>query len=1473
MPAISKIRLTNVIYEEGRKRYNDEIFHFDGQNGAIVLENGGGKTVLIQTVIQAILPHKNFPDRKVKQTLVLEQAPAHIAIEWIKEEKPRRYVVTAVSLYTKANELDSLRYVYEYVEGDADSIERMPFVKTTDGKKRPADKGEMQEYYSAMKNRSFHAKTFSTISEFSRYIEDQHHIIQNEWENIVKINGAEGGVEKFFDDCKSTNALYDRLLIPTVEHAIAGYEEHSFAKTFEKHRESFRLYKQLKKQIAENEKIQQRLETYVATFATLHEVEKEYTETKGHTKGMWNQLEIEAETLAKEAEKLQQKQNKLEEDRNMFHVKQISYEIAMAEKELQTLEEDVNEMERTLKKVIEKKTEAENKYATLQLTKKQQEKNEAEARIVQLQQQIAEVDESPERTNVEQRLNEARQALLGYFEQEMERLQNEIIEIGYEQNPLEREQEQVHEIYEEMVREGKKIHDDKVKIQARIDIDQEKIESLKQELLANPAQEDVHEKVKSLEAERNQLEESIIHEQEIEYQWSKRIKEEQEKQKAYREQKEQQQQKKITYEMKRKTIEEREQAVLQQLQQVNARWIDETGVYLKQRSFEERVKVELEKLHVEREKLLYEERLARRYVDDYSGQSLFFADNYVAEHVRKWQNQMDYVVTGVEYFDSLPEAEKVRFRSAHVWPITLITTEREKGALLEKVKGMAGHLQFPIVVLTTEEVFETEQYPDMVAPSLWNEHLAPEWFAKWKQTIAETATMATKKREEKEQEINKWQQAEQSLQRFLEEYPNEEYERIKKEQVTCDQEVQRVSHLLQETEENIGECMEKREQAQKKQQEAKAQQQFVDSQLLKGKECLQISHKIKVLQQQARQLLESMNVNERQRQKLVRQLEELQERISECKEQKRDKEKQIDFLKRDDDYQELISYGVRPTYTNQARKGLKKVIADYTSLLQGLSKNIETLVTEKRAKEELAMKLQEDIATLQAEYPTIQAFNHFPLDGEKQLVEALEGKNKFSAQQHQVEKEVVAKRKKRDEQSGTVHTKQDDFKQTFQGFSIMSFTDLLSDVALQLVEEERELVKTATYLQREYKRLTKEQTTVKEAKEWLERQNTLHDFKASYISPIALTEQQQIDWPYQKGEMTKEMIHMLDQARNRLMKEKERVDKEKQQFREFCKSEITDVKMRRMALDGIEYKKTYEDVTTFKENMMNSVRNAIKYANEHIIQSDKQLQTFIHQMYSHLVTVTEELKQIPKKTKVKVGEDWKQIFTFTIPEWEEEAGKVRIRDHVEELVKRLESEQYQNELGEEDTDRVRKDVERWLHTKQLLQIVMAGEPMKVSCRKVTNDNEVTSRSYSWEKSNVWSGGEKWSKNMTLFLGILNYVAEKKKHIQSNIKRHRAVLLDNPFGKASSDHVLGPVFFIAEQLGFQMIALTAHAEGKFLQNYFPIIYSCRLRPTTDGDKQIMTKEAMHHDMHKAYFEDHEPEPMTSIGEEEQMTLFE
>ncbi|NLK72558.1 MAG: hypothetical protein GX285_06035, partial [Clostridiales bacterium] len=238
MPAISKIRFTNVIYDSGGKRYNDDIFQFDGYNGTILLENGGGKTVFIQTALQVVLPHYTLGERKIRNTLSLEGNPCHIAIEWILNERPRKYLLTAVTLFLVNNRLESYRYVYEYSFDDDHGIENIPFVKgSQEGNKRPASKGEINDYYQYMQSQNMNAKTFKTIREYQQYIEENYKIIPSEWKGIARINSVAGGVEKYFDECKTTTQLVNNLLIPVVEDAISENGTEDFVKTFEEQRE------------------------------------------------------------------------------------------------------------------------------------------------------------------------------------------------------------------------------------------------------------------------------------------------------------------------------------------------------------------------------------------------------------------------------------------------------------------------------------------------------------------------------------------------------------------------------------------------------------------------------------------------------------------------------------------------------------------------------------------------------------------------------------------------------------------------------------------------------------------------------------------------------------------------------------------------------------------------------------------------------------------------------------------------------------------------------------------------------------------------------------------------------------------------------------------------------------------------------------------------------------------------------------
>lgn len=347
MPSISKIRFTHVLYEGGNKRYNDEVFLFDGYNGAIVLENGGGKTVFIQTALQAMLPHTDLAGRKLKDTLLLENGPAHVAVEWILNDKPRRrYAVTCVSLFLNASGVDSFRYAYEYGEHDAHGLDHIPYVKEYMGRNRPADKGEIQDYYTSMAQRfPLTARMFGTIKEYKSYLEENYHIISSEWEAVAKINSTEGGIESFFDECKSTSQLFDRLLIPTVEETMEGFEQGSFAGLFESHREGFKRYKELKEQIGENKLILQELSQYVQLYEGLHKAEEGYDEARAEAKAYQRLARQQHDEQKQEQAGLAGRLQEWVKQNENLQLQLKSLELAEAEREQSVLEAELAQIQ------------------------------------------------------------------------------------------------------------------------------------------------------------------------------------------------------------------------------------------------------------------------------------------------------------------------------------------------------------------------------------------------------------------------------------------------------------------------------------------------------------------------------------------------------------------------------------------------------------------------------------------------------------------------------------------------------------------------------------------------------------------------------------------------------------------------------------------------------------------------------------------------------------------------------------------------------------------------------------------------------------------------------------------------------------------------------------------------------------------------------------------------------------------------
>lgn len=1470
MPAISKIRLTNVVYEEGNKRYNDETFLFDSHNGAILLENGGGKTVLIQTALQAIIPHVDLADRKIKNTLLLENAPAHIAIEWIDNDHPRRYVVTAVSLFTTKQGLDSLRYVYEYSPNDPNGIEGIPFVREGREGKRTAEKGEMQDYYSHMREKTFSARAFHTIKEFRTCLEDDYHIISTEWDSIAKINSTEGGVEAFFDDCKTTNQLFDRLLIPTVEDSIVGHDASIFADMFQQRLTSLKNYKKLKETIEENKQIQQELERYVRAYEKLHSKEIAYTKTKQRVKGTWLETLEQMQTIDQEKKDVNGKLEEWSSNHHHYLVKSSSFDIFKEEWKLEQLEKEYIEATKNKTSLEEQEMQYQKEFYSLKLADLNVQRKEQEDRLSHAKQELLSFERSEEVENFEEQLEESKRGLLGWYIQEIEKLEKEEQGLQYQLNPILERIGDGKEKKKKLEEKEMNLRESLAGIQSVISSRLKDLEKLKQEILANPNQENVREELSKWQERVQYLEEAIIKLNQEERQKQLLIREAVERKESLQDEVRNWEGQKKEIEYQWSTMEEAQAGVIKRLSRLRNQWMALEDVYPKQTSIETRLMEEIEKLTKDRNSLLYQERISYRFVDDYAKQDHFFGDAFLEDQLSSWKNQVDYLVTGVEYLQSLDVTQKETFVNFSLWPVTLVTTNKSKPKVIEKLQHVAEHLQFPIIVLSTEEaltIHQDDSNVSWIAPHHWSNNVDEKHFVEWKKAIGNRAQEKTKYREGKEREVKIWGDALSGFHQYIEKYPYEKVSKWSEDLAMLSRHLEEGKHSIQKETDLIEKLNSEAQQNKKLADSHREEKVGFERKVEKGVQYL--SYFSEVEEKRAQEEGEKADLEQIVKKigQVIQELEGLEEEKVGVVERKNEISARVNVVKEEDEYQLLKE--LDPIFTHESKQVIKDRIYEWKLKIDKVNRAQGEWIAKRDAATDALEKLEDEMRDMLSDYGDLIESIEFPSDGKQRLKNLRNQMKELDVSLEKATKQFSEKKESRDIQEGKWDGKKDEFSSKFPNTDIIVFSQSLEEIAATLKDEKKGLDERKSFLDQEFTRLKKEWEALESAKRKMELFVEGHHFNAPDIEAASLSEEEKRQYMYHRIPFVENLTTQLKDDKGSVESERDQVFKARRKFSDFCMNKISDIKLQQMAISGVENKQTYEDIIDFKKNMFSRIESISQYANEHIRRNDEELQLFINQIHSHLLTLVEELKQIPKKTRVKVLDDWKQVFSFSIPEWEEQTGKLRIRDYIEWILQQLESERFLNAQGLQDDGKVRKEVETWLQSKQLLQTVMNNEVMKVTCRKVTNDNQVTTRSYTWEQSNVWSGGEKWSKNMTLFLGILNYVAEKKKHIQSNMKRSRAVILDNPFGKASSEHVLSPVFFIADQLGFQIIALTAHAEGKFLQDYFPVIYSCRLRASVDPNKKVMTKEKW---LHHAYFQDHDPVTIDRLGEVEQMGLF-
>jgi hypothetical protein len=231
MAKISKIRFVNFIYNENRHIYDQTFDFYQGENALLNLQNGGGKTVLVQMMMQPIVPKQKLKDRLFKSYFINAKAPCYIMIEWILDDGLRR-LLTGIGVKRVAGrnpeESDSLKiitFLSEYEQACSYDIQHLKLLEKERGIVR------LLEFDKVIKDLSNAEKEEGRVwlyrwdssedkKEYTRRLLE-YNINPLEWKNLmVKINESEAGLNSFFNDCKTTNALIKKWFLPTIEEQL-----------------------------------------------------------------------------------------------------------------------------------------------------------------------------------------------------------------------------------------------------------------------------------------------------------------------------------------------------------------------------------------------------------------------------------------------------------------------------------------------------------------------------------------------------------------------------------------------------------------------------------------------------------------------------------------------------------------------------------------------------------------------------------------------------------------------------------------------------------------------------------------------------------------------------------------------------------------------------------------------------------------------------------------------------------------------------------------------------------------------------------------------------------------------------------------------------------------------------------------------------------------------------------------------------
>jgi len=231
-----------------------------------------------------------------------------------------------------------------------------------------------------------------------------------------------------------------------------------------------------------------------------------------------------------------------------------------------------------------------------------------------------------------------------------------------------------------------------------------------------------------------------------------------------------------------------------------------------------------------------------------------------------------------------------------------------------------------------------------------------------------------------------------------------------------------------------------------------------------------------------------------------------------------------------------------------------------------------------------------------------------------------------------------------------------------------------------------------------------------------------------------------------------------------------------------------------------------------------TLSDLILHAQNEVAKFTDEKERTVSLLLGHVRMVNSELKIMGEGSYARINGRRVQMFAISVPDWDQ---------HKEEY--RNNAREYLDEILKKGMQQVHDDPTKEIDGVRLYQQVVGTGKITISVNKVETIGEV--RKKSWEKIARFSGGENTLAAFILYISLLFY----HKGSDPKLKNTRtSVLMDNPFAKMQSGHLVETMTQIADYCNVSLFCTTAIA-NESIRSYFPNVICLGVRQTLPGSK--------------------------------------